>query len=92
MNKIQQLRKLAKLERQSQQIRDDLKISRPNEILYCAPQSTWSDNNIVVEAGGQGDARLLVVEGNFPIDYLIKSERIFASEDEACEAADELAR
>jgi hypothetical protein len=45
-----------------------------------------------VEAGGQGDARLLIVEGNYPIDYLIKSERLFASEDEACEAADELTR
>jgi hypothetical protein len=27
------------------------------------------------------------VEGNYPIDYLIKSERHFVSEDEACEAA-----
>jgi hypothetical protein len=92
MNKIQQLRKLAKLERQSQKIREDLKISRPNEVLYRAPQSTWSDNDIVVEAGGQGDARLLIVEGNYPIDYLIKSARLFASEDEACEAADELTK
>jgi hypothetical protein len=79
MNRIQQLRKLAKLERQSQTIRNNLKISRPNEVLYQAPQSTWSDNDIVVEAGGQGDARLLIVEGNYPIDYLIKSERLFAS-------------
>jgi hypothetical protein len=92
MNKIQQLRKLAKLERQSQQIREDLKISRPNEVLYRAPQSSWSDNDIVVEAGEQGDARLLIVEGNYPIDYLIKFERLFASEDEACEAADELTK
>jgi hypothetical protein len=43
-----------------------------------------------VEAVGQGDARLLIVEGNYPIDYLIKSERIFPSEDEACQAANEL--
>ena len=88
MNKIQQLRKLAKLERQAQQLRDDLKISRSNEVLYRAPQSTWSDNDIVVEGGGQGDARLLVVEGNYPIDYLIKSERTFDSEDKACQAAE----
>lgn len=83
MKKIQQLQKLAELERQSQEIREDLEISRPNEVLYKAPQSTWSDNDIVVEAGGQGDARLLIVEGNYPIDYLIKSERVFASEIEA---------
>jgi len=43
-----------------------------------------------VEAVGQGDARLRIVEGNYPIDYLIKSERIFPSENEACAAADEL--
>jgi hypothetical protein len=50
MKKIQQL---DKLERQSQEIRNDLKISRPKEVLYKAPQSTWSDNDIVVEAGGR---------------------------------------
>ena|SRR5437762_3754656 len=84
MNKVQQLRKLAKLERQSQEIRDKLKISQPSEVLYRAPQSTWSDNDFVVEAGGQGDARLLIVESNYPIDYLIRFERVFASEEEAC--------
>jgi hypothetical protein len=92
MKKIQQLQMLAELERQSQEIRKHLKISRPNEVLYKAPQSTWSDNDIVVEAGGQGHARLLIVEGNYPIDYLIKSERVFASETEACEAAEKLTR
>jgi hypothetical protein len=92
MNKTRKLRKLAKLERESQKIRDDLKISQPNEVLYHAPQSTWSDNDIVVEAGGEGDARLLIVEGNYPIDYLIKSEQFFSSEDAACDAADELTK
>jgi hypothetical protein len=92
MKKLRQLHKLAELERQSQAIRNDLKISLRNEVLYKAPQSTWSDNDIVVEAGGQGGARLLIVEGNYPIDYLIKSERLFASEDEACEVATELTK
>jgi hypothetical protein len=92
MNKIQQLRKLAKLERKSREMRAALKISSPDEVLYRAPQSTWSDNDIVVEAVGQGNARLLIVEGNYPIDYLIKSERVFASEIEACEAAEKLTR
>ena len=87
MKRTRKLRKLIDLERQAQKLRDDLKISRANEVLFRAPQGTWSDNDIVVEAGGQGDATLLVVEGNYPIDYLIKSERHFVSEDEACEAA-----
>ena len=90
MNKIQQLRKLAQLERKCREIRAALKISTPNEVLYHAPLSTWPDEDVVVEAVGQGHARLLIIEGNYPIDYLIKSERIFASEDEACGAADEL--
>jgi hypothetical protein len=81
------MRKLVDLERQAQKLRNDLKISRATEVLFRAPQGTWSDNDIVVEAGGQGDATLLVVQGNYPIDYLIKSEQHFASEDEACEAA-----
>jgi hypothetical protein len=34
MKKIQQLQMLAELERQSQEIRKHLKISRPNEVLY----------------------------------------------------------
>jgi len=87
MKRTRKLRKLTDLERQAQKLRDDLKISPANEVLFRAPQGTWSDNDIVVEAGGQGDATLLVVEGNYPIDYLIKSERHFASEAEACEAA-----
>ncbi len=90
MSKIQQLRKLAKLERKCGEIRTALKISPPNEVLYRASLRAWPDEDVVVEAVGQGDARLLIVEGNYPIDYLIKSERIFPSEDEACEAADKL--
>jgi hypothetical protein len=87
MKRAAQLRKLIDLERQAQKLRDDLKISRPSEVLFRAPQDPWSDNDIVVEAGGRGDAALLIVEGNYPIDYLIKSQQHFASEDEACEAA-----
>ena len=50
----------------------------------------WSEYDIVVEADGIGGAKLLVVEGNYPIDYLTKSERAFATEDAACEAAEKL--
>lgn len=92
MKKRQQLQRLVELERRSQELRETLGISQANEVLYKVPQSTWSDNDIVVEAEGQGRARLLIVEGNYPIDYLIKSERIFPSEAEACEAAEKLTR
>lgn len=88
MNKTEQLRKLVTLERKCDQMRAALNISRPGEVLYQAPQSRWSENDVVVEAVGNGEARLLVVEGNYPIDYLIKSERVFSSEDAACAAAE----
>lgn len=50
----------------------------------------WSEYDIVVEADGLGGAKLLVVDGNYPIDYLTKSEKVFGTEDAACEAAEKL--
>ena len=82
---------LRKLHARSQQIRERLAISRPGETVYQAPESRWSDNDVVVEANGFGGAKLLIVEGNYPIDYSIKTERIFESEETACEAADKIA-
>lgn len=50
----------------------------------------WSENDVVVEADGIGGGKLLIVEGNYPIDYSIKSEEVFPSEDAACEAAERM--
>jgi hypothetical protein len=91
MKPITEIQKLRDLERQCQHLRECLSIARPGEIIFEAPQSRWSDNDIVVEADGVGGAKLLIVEGNYPIDYSIKSERIFGSEDAACAAAERLA-
>src|SRR5438552_1080937 len=55
---LPQLKKLRELEKQAQQIRRDLKISKQGEVLYQAAQSNWSDNEIVVEADGFGGATL----------------------------------
>jgi len=90
MNTNTQLRKLRKLEQESRRIREQLGVSNPGQIVFQAPQSRWSDNDIVVEADGIGGTRLLVVEGNYPIDYSIKSEREFRGEDAACEAAQKM--
>jgi hypothetical protein len=46
---------------------------------------------IVVEADGFGGATTMVVEGNFPIDFMTKVERVFATEQEAEEAAEQIA-
>ena len=92
MSKTSQLAKLRELETQARRVRDELRISPRGETLYQAPQSMWSDNDIVVEADGSGGAKLLIVEGNYPIDYLIHRAKRFASEEEACEAADAMAK
>ena len=39
---------------------------------------------------GKGGATLIVVEGNYPIDFLIHNDRNYVSEDEAFEAADRM--
>ena len=90
MKAMTQLQKLQKLEQRSLRIRAQLGISRPGEVIFQAPQGRWSDNNIVVEADGIGGARLRIVEGNYPIDYSIRSERKFKTEDAACEAAERI--
>ncbi len=43
---------------------------------------------VVVEADGLGRAMTRVVEGDYPLDYLVISERVFESEIEAQDAAD----
>jgi hypothetical protein len=85
-----QLEELRRLEKKSQQLGKSLGVSNRGEVIFQAPNSMWSDNDIVVEADGLGGAKLLVVEGNYPIDYVTKSERVFATEDAACEAAEGL--
>lgn len=90
MKKSTQFRKLRTLEAESAHIRKSIKVSKAGEILYHAPQSRWSDNDIVVEADGIGGARLLFVDGNYPIDYYIHQEKTFFSEQEACDAAEEI--
>ncbi len=86
------LKELRALEKRSKGLRKSLGISNPGEVVFRAPQSTWSDNDVVVEADGVGGAKLLVVEGNYPIDYSIKSERRFSTEDAACNAAEKMAK
>ena len=88
MKTTSELKELRRLEARSKRLRNNLGISNPGEVIFRSPQSAWSDNDVVVEADGIGGAKLLVVEGNHPIDYSVQFERRFASEDEACHAAE----
>ena len=61
-----------------------------SEMIFQAPRSMYSATDVVVEADGVGGAKLLIVEGNYPADYLTHKEQSFQTEDEACEAAEGL--
>lgn len=65
-------------------------ISHKGELLFQGWYSAWPDEELVVEADGLGGANLLIVQGNYPIDYLVRKSKSFLSEDEACAAADEM--
>ena len=82
------LQRLQQLETDTESLRKQLGVSRRCEMLFQAPQSMWSDADVVVEADGFGGAKLMVVEGNYPADYMIHKEQWFDSEEEACEVAE----
>ncbi len=86
------LKRLRSIELESEKLRKQLGCSRAGEVVFQATRSMWSDEDIIVEADGFGGATLLVVEGNYPISYSIKRQRRFTREDEACEAAEAMAR
>ena len=90
MSRNSQINRLRELAQKAERIRTAVGISKAGEVLFKAPESLWSENDVVVEADGFGGAKLLIVEGNYPIDYLIKSEQKFSSEEKACEAAERL--
>ncbi len=50
--------------------------------------SSSEDRILLVEADGFGGAVMQVIEGNYPIDYLIHDERKFSTESEAMAAAE----
>jgi|SRR5580692_9550240 hypothetical protein len=68
-------------------IRERLGINTRGEILFRADLSYGDDEVLLVEADGFGGGVLRVVEGNYPVDYLIRDEREFSTEAEAFEAA-----
>ena len=65
-------------------------ISERGCVLYRAHASYADDNVIIVEADGFGGADLLVIEGNYPVDYFTQEDREFATESAAVKAAEEL--
>ena len=84
------LNRLHQLESEIEVLRQQLGVSARNETIFQAPRSMWSATDVVVEADGSGGAKLLIVEGNYPADYMTHKEQCFQTEEDACEAAERL--
>lgn len=85
------LSELRSLQRRIDTSRRELGISPPGTGTFLAPRDGLSDEIVVVEADGFGGATTAVVEGNYPVDYIIKFEKSFPSEREAEIAAEAIA-
>ena len=90
MNDEESLVRLKELEHESAAIRQRLRISSPNAVIYQAAVNAVDQEVVVVEADGLGGATLSVVEGNYPIDFLTLREMRFTTEHAAIEAAEGL--
>ncbi|MEI6194308.1 MAG: hypothetical protein WCS42_08255 [Verrucomicrobiota bacterium] len=88
--KTTESKQLHQLESRIEVLRHKLGISARGELLFQAPRSMWSATDVVVEADGSGGANLLIVEGNYPADYLIHKEQFYQTEEEACETAEQM--
>jgi hypothetical protein len=91
MNSTDKLTELRSLQARADAIRQELEFNPPGKVTYLAPLDVSADDAVVVEADGLGGATTSVVEGNYPVDYVIKFERFFPTESEAESAAEELA-
>jgi hypothetical protein len=82
--------KLKHLNAETERIRRRLRISSPNSIIFRAPVNPIDDEEVIVEADGIGGARLSIVEGNYPIDFLTLRDTRFATERAAIREAERL--
>jgi hypothetical protein len=73
-------------------LRAGLGFAAAHEVIFQCSYDLTSSKEVVVEADGVGGAKLLIVDGNYPIDYSILKERCFSSEDAACEEAERFLR
>ena len=90
MSKGEILTELRNLQAKCDAIRQELEWSSPGKVTYLATIDMSPDDMVVVEADGFGGATTSVVEGNYPLDYIIKFEKFFPSEIEAESAAEQL--
>jgi hypothetical protein len=78
---ISQQEELRLLDEKANTIRDELGCSQPGEVIWQARLDF--DELLVVVADGYGRASLLLVSGNYPVEYTLKERRDYDSEDAA---------
>ncbi len=88
MERDNKMATLKRLQEAVDGIRKELGLSAPGDVLYLAALNPTDDEAVVVEADGFGGAITRLVEGNYPIDFVVNQEEVFESEEEACEAAE----
>ena len=90
MERNGKLKKLRTLQAEIDKIRRELSVSERGEVLYRASLYADTDEEVLVIADGFGGAIATVVEGNYPIDFFTRHEKVFETEGAAIEAADKL--
>lgn len=90
MKKAEKVKKLQALQDEIDKVRRQLNISGCGEVLYRESLYADTDEEIVVVADGFGKATTSIVEGNYPIDFFTRYEKVFKSEAAAISAADKL--
>jgi hypothetical protein len=87
MSRLEKLQQIRELQEEANRIRNELHVSSPGMVLYYAPVLPLEDEMMVVVANGFGGATTSIVEGNYPIDFVIHHEKEFDTEEAAVVAA-----
>ena len=91
MHTKEKLAELESLQAKGEAIRLELGISAPGQITFLAPYGAAGCEAVVVTANGFGGATASVIDGNYPVDYVTKFAKSFPSEQQAAEAATQVA-
>ena len=86
--KNNKLARLQRLQAAADRLRKELGFRAQGEIIYRRALSVSDEDEVFVVSSGLGSATVLVIDGNFPIDFTVRHEQVFDSEKAATQAAD----
>jgi hypothetical protein len=87
MTKTKAIERLKTLYAEIDALTKEHKISAKGEEIFAGD---LAESRLLVVADGLGAADLMIVDGNYPVDYYTKHERRFNTEEAACDQADRL--